>query len=200
MKTIYKVTDNYTGISEEFECSSRQEAKILFGKKYLSHFRGKTFLNVDEFDSYIEQGLSTIYISGDIDNTKYARCTLCGDEFTENEMDNKTSCPSCGTKSLPCLISDDVNIKINWHELRILTMWSENWAKHIDELSERENKESNFLLSIMCIAERLQKQFPDKTKLTLFSEIRELKEELKKENGAKGTVISDLDDDSKLNL
>lgn len=44
----------------------------------------------------------------------------------------------------------------------------------------------------MIIAGRLQKQFPEKTKLTLFSEIRELRQDY--------DISSNLDDDNKLGL
>jgi hypothetical protein len=51
----------------------------------------------------------------------------------------------------------------------------------------------------MVIAERLQRQFPEKTPLTLFGELRALKKELPTiMPGAK--VISDWDDDLRLGL
>jgi predicted nucleic acid-binding Zn-ribbon protein len=104
---------------------------------------------------------------------KTIRCTICGTEFSDDELPEGTcGCPNCGTKSLPCDIKDDVSIKINWHELRILTIWAENWAKYIDKTDQKEEK---LLLSIMTITQRLEKQFPDKTPLTLFREIRELR-------------------------
>jgi hypothetical protein len=104
---------------------------------------------------------------------KTIRCTICGTEFLDYELPEGTcECPNCGTKSLPCDIKDDVSIKINWHELRILTIWAENWARQIDEKKPADEKR---LLSIMTIAQRLEKQFPDKTPLTLFREIRELR-------------------------
>ena len=72
---------------------------------------------------------------------KTIRCVICGKEFSDDELPESTcECPNCGTKSLPCLIVDDVNIKINWHELRILTIWAENWARQIDRTEKKEEK------------------------------------------------------------
>lgn len=117
---------------------------------------------------------------------KTVRCSLCGKEFSDEELMNAIKCPSCGTKQLPCSISDDVEIKINWHELRVLMIWAENWARHCDNGDNP--PEEKMLLSIFTIAERLQKQFPDKTKLTLFSEIRELRKDY--------NIETDIDDDN----
>lgn len=130
---------------------------------------------------------------------KIYRCIKCNDEFTEDEAKvhfedrlakghfNMT-CPSCGTTSLPSHIADDVEVKMNWHELRILTIWAENYARGIDDRKDP-NMES-LLLTVMSIAARIQKQYPDKVPLTLFSEIRSLREDY--------NVISDLDDDERL--
>ena len=118
-----------------------------------------------------------------------ARCTSCSNEFSKIDMEGKSACPSCGTKAMPMSISDDVNVKINWHELRILVIWSENWARQMDKDNEDTNDEKT-LLAIMTIAERLQKQYPDKTKLTLFSEIRELRKDYE--------IESNLDNDKDL--
>lgn len=124
---------------------------------------------------------------------KDIRCLICGKEYSHEELGDVEACPNCGTTTIPCDIKDDVIIGVNWHELRILTIWAENWARHLDGNLE-EGEEKN-LLAIMTIAQRLQKQFPDKTPLTLFGEIKELRKELGNEN-----VITDIDDDSKLGL
>ena len=123
-------------------------------------------------------------------NEKTVRCSLCGKEFTDEEIEGVMKCPNCGTKSLPCAISDDVEIKINWHELRILVIWAENWARKCD--AEESDREEKMMLSIMTIAERLQRQFPEKTKLTLFAEIRELRKDY--------NIETNIDDDKLLGL
>lgn len=130
---------------------------------------------------------------------KTVRCIHCGKEFTDEETKFVNSCPSCNTKSLPCAINDDVDIKINWHELHILVVWAENWARQLDEKHPVTNTDEpfNHLYTIMTIAERLQRQFPDKNALTLFSEIREVRESLKETNST-AELFTNLDDNSKL--
>ena len=124
---------------------------------------------------------------------KIIRCIICASEFTDAESEGVISCPSCQTTSIPCLISDDVEIKINWHELRVLTIWAENWAKQIDKKKPEDTiPVEKSLYAIMVIAERLQKQFPDKTPLTLFSEIRELRKDY--------NIETDIDNDKLLGL
>ena len=126
------------------------------------------------------------------------RCLICGKEYIGEELGDILKCPNCGTKSIPCAISDDVNIKINWHELRILVMWAEQWASEIDKKDSSIDQFSCYF-SIMTIAERLQRQFPDKTPLTMFGEVRQLRDWLAKEQ-SNATLNSDFDDDSKLDI
>ena len=57
------------------------------------------------------------------------RCTTCREEFTREQASGRSSCPNCGTASLPMVIADDVEIRINWHELRILGIWASNYAR-----------------------------------------------------------------------
>lgn len=83
----------------------------------------------------------------------------------------KYICPKCGDKGTSLNPKEDVNIKVNWHELRILTLWAEWWANEI----EKECPKS--ALAIACIARRIQKQYPDKTPLTLAGEIEDLKKD-----------------------
>ena len=122
---------------------------------------------------------------------KTIRCVICGKEFTDEELRGVNKCPNCGTGSLPCAISEDVEIKINWHELRMLVIWAENWAKECD-LKETDSSKEKMLLSIMTIAQRLQKQFPDKTALTLFGEVRDLRKSF--------DIETDIDNDKQLGL
>ena len=104
-------------------------------------------------------------------NEKFARCLICNQEFTEEEIRGFDKCPKCSNTGIPCSPKEDVTIKINWHELRILTIWAENFANQI----EKDNPKS--ALTIACIARRIQKQYPDKTPLTLAGEIEELKKD-----------------------
>ena len=100
---------------------------------------------------------------------KIARCLICNEEFTEEDLKDALCCPKCGEKGIPANPKEDISIKINWHELRILTIWAENWANRIEKESPRS------ALTIACIARRIQKQYPDKTPLTLAGEIEGLK-------------------------
>lgn len=131
------------------------------------------------------------------DETKIvARCVQCSGEFTEKDIEGAKCCPKCGTRSIPMSPDNDITLNINWHELRILTIWAEQWARRSDKNAE-ENPEQNpnhenMMMTVMTIAQRLQAQYPDKTPLTLFSEIRELRKNY--------DVVSDLDDDSQLGL
>jgi predicted nucleic acid-binding Zn-ribbon protein len=133
------------------------------------------------------------------DIIKTIRCTRCAEEFSDAESEGLTCCPKCGDTGVPMLIADDVTVKVNWHELRILGIWAENWAKKIQEDNKDEKKD--YLLTVMCIAGRLQKQHPDKAPLTLFSEIRQLRKEIESSDELKGVKIeTDIDSDEKLGL
>lgn len=193
-ETTYKVSDfnPFTGEkqSSEYEVSSREEAK----NKYLKQFHKD--VKDERVKDSIKSFLKVRYVSGYKDLTKTTRCTTCGTEFSDIEIEGFNKCPSCGAMGVPMAISEDVEVKVNWHELRILTIWAENWARKIDKEKE-EGDDTNSLLTIMCIAERLQKQFPDKTPLTLFSEIRKLRKEVEKRNDI-GNIETNLDNDELL--
>lgn len=185
-KTLYKIEDWNTFEDKpkrtvEYETTSRDEAASKFIDEY---YPGEDVKSV-------RYGLKIIYVSGYNDETKTTRCTQCGSEFSDNEIEEKTACPECGSTGVPMAISEDVEVKINWHELRILSIWAENWGRQCDKQEEDESKKTN-LYTVMSIAERLQKQFPDKTPLTLFSEVRDLRKSY--------DIETDIDNDSFLNL
>ncbi len=104
-----------------------------------------------------------------IENTTI-RCTDCYSEFTESQIEGQTSCPNCNTPSLPMFIDRDTTIKINWHELRILTMWASNWA-------EANFKNESGYKTLKQIINRLKIQgqsgWPG---LTLFDEVKDLRD------------------------
>jgi len=100
---------------------------------------------------------------------KTIRCTKCYREFSEDETKNVSCCPKCGSKGLPMSISQDVEIKINWHELRILCIWAENWAE------EKCDQDSRSMLEAMM--NRLDKYRPEGgAALTLTREVKDLQE------------------------
>jgi len=96
-------------------------------------------------------------------------CTDCG--FKLESFENLEKCPNCDSSSVPCDYKDQVDVNINWHELRILCIWAEQWG-HMQE------KEGSIGASgtIYTIAHKIQCQHPNmKLPLTLSSEITSLK-------------------------
>jgi hypothetical protein len=70
-------------------------------------------------------------------------------------------------------ISQDTTIEINWHELRILTIWASNWAAEKCDESARK--------AVANVIKRLETQRKeDWPALTLLGEIKELPETLRK--------------------
>jgi len=133
-------------------------------------------------------------------DVKTIRCTQCAAEFSDAEAEGITRCPKCGDPSVPMLISDDVTVKVNWHELHVLCVFAENWARKVDE-DMKDDSPIKHLLNIMCIAERLQRQHPDKAPLTLFSEIRQLRKDVAESDDMSGVkIVTDIDSDDKLGL
>lgn len=91
-------------------------------------------------------------------------CTACGYRLESFEGLNK--CPACSSTSIPCDDSNQVLVSVNWHELRILVIWAENYARDKD-LGD----------TVAVIARRLEDQHPDhaiKIPLTLAGELRQL--------------------------
>lgn len=107
-------------------------------------------------------------------------CVNCGAWFTEAEVEDAICCPACGNRGVPMAKTENVTVEINWHELRILCIWAENWARKIEEDgSGRDGHDS--VKAIYGIADRLQQQHPSKTPLTLSGELRQIGEKYKVE-------------------
>lgn len=102
--------------------------------------------------------------------TKTRRCVSCRAEFSDSEIEKATDCPHCHDTGGPLLISEDVSLKINWGELRILCFWADHWAStHLGDSQRR------ILASIL---RTLHKQFPQLGSLTLADEVQELSDSL----------------------
>lgn len=99
---------------------------------------------------------------------KTIRCTDCAAEFTDEELEGKSACPTCGTASVPSSIADDVTIRINWHELRILGIFASNWAERCDEGPAKTAR------CVRSILKRIHAQHPERAPLTLAEEFAEL--------------------------
>lgn len=110
------------------------------------------------------------------------RCTKCGSEFTDAQLENVSACPKCGTKGVPSAIDDDVVVRVNWHELRILGIWASFWAS-------KDDFEPDSRAALSAIIARLEKQYPEKTPLTLAGEVRKLQEEMPSIELRQGTKV-----------
>ena len=85
-------------------------------------------------------------------NTKTVRCVACRAEFSDEEVKGASCCPACADTGVPCAISQDTTIKINWHALRILTIWASNYATKIEPRAQR---------SLQSIIDQLELQRPE---------------------------------------
>jgi hypothetical protein len=100
-----------------------------------------------------------------------ARCCKCRGEFTEAEIESASACPKCGTKGIPCDPANDVDVRINWHELRILCIWAEHWARKID--ADKPSDDPS-IKTVYGIVGAIQEQFPSRGPLTLSGEFQEI--------------------------
>ena len=94
-------------------------------------------------------------------------CTDCGTVL--ESFDGLDRCPACGTTGLPCASGDQVSVSVNWHELRILVMWAENWARQHKGCTE-----TDMSRTVYGIARRLRAQHPERIPLTLAEEMGEI--------------------------
>lgn len=102
---------------------------------------------------------------------KRIRCTKCYAEFSDEETSDANCCPACGTKGVPMFIKHDVEIRINWHELRFLTIWAKNWAAAMGDKGKDSEK------TLDAIINRLMKYRPEGVPaLTIELEMEELQE------------------------
>lgn len=111
-----------------------------------------------------------------IDETFVARCVRCNESFTESQIKGARACPKCGDPGSPMSPGQDVEVKINWHELRILCIWAERYA---DTIAGKEDVKSDIVKTVWAIVGRLQEQYPSFTPLTLGGEIGQLREQFK---------------------
>ncbi|MEW5801912.1 MAG: hypothetical protein AB1847_07370 [bacterium] len=103
---------------------------------------------------------------------KIARCIRCRSEFTSGQLNGVTSCPSCGDTSQPLSLQDDVTVKINWHELRVLCSWAEKWSEHLAESGQHPTAGS--CMTIYSIIGALQDQYPFFKPLSIGGELQQL--------------------------
>ncbi len=103
----------------------------------------------------------------------YTKCIDCRAEFTQEECLKANCCPACKSVGIPLVQADDIQIKINWHELRVLTMWAEFWAQH----QSSNNPESiGMKQTVKSIATAMEEQYPSRVPLTMAGELGEAKD------------------------
>lgn len=101
-------------------------------------------------------------------------CTHCN--YQIESFEGLTCCPSCQTTSIPCDYKNQVYASINWHELRILVIWAENYARGVSDPSVADD----MVKTVHTIARRIEDQHPDralKLPLSLAGELRQVKDE-----------------------
>lgn len=120
---------------------------------------------------------------------KDIRCIICDSEFTFEETKIMGNCLKCGTKNSPAYIKHDVEVQINWQELRIICNWADNWAR---QCSQNDSTSEERLL-VGAIVSRLQEQHSNQTPLTITAEAVKIKQKT-------GINISTFDEsDEKIN-
>lgn len=97
-------------------------------------------------------------------NLIIAHCLKCESEFTEEQIRGFNCCPNCKTRNLPADPKNDINIKINTQELRILCMWAENYAIQTDDKNLDNPLYESLRDSVQRIVDRIRKQFPPELK------------------------------------
>jgi predicted nucleic acid-binding Zn-ribbon protein len=106
-----------------------------------------------------------------------ARCVQCYKTFTPEEVMGSDCCPGCGTKALPMNPADDIAIKINIYELRILGIWAENHANTTDNRHLDDIRHVPLKPTVDAITNRLRQQLKAIGKdapLTLAAEFKEI--------------------------
>lgn len=114
-------------------------------------------------------------------------CTECGVRLTQTEIKG-WGCPKCGNTGIPCSPDKDVFVEVNWHELRILTMWAENYAHFHASKDGANDISKNMPKIVYAIARRLEHQWPEMGALTFSGEIAELPELLEQKGISIGKI------------
>lgn len=100
------------------------------------------------------------------------RCAACASEFAEDDpiLQNANACPACGSRGTPLSSQFDIDIRINWHELRCLVQWAENYVQSCPENSDWTRMWER--LKTRLAAYRPEGSAP----LTLLEEIQEIRD------------------------
>lgn len=100
--------------------------------------------------------------------TERLLCLSCSNWTDADET--LTSCPNCGSRGVPASSEDTVEVKVTWHELRVLVIWAKQWA------NRNKSEHDDMSRVVYGIADRLYQQHLARPPLTLAGEITDLKE------------------------
>jgi len=91
---------------------------------------------------------------------KPIRCIVCRTEFENEELEGNEGCPVCGYQGLTMLTNGDLNIDINWFELRLICMWAESLALEVGD--------THSMNAFYGVVKAIKEQLPDCGKITMF--------------------------------
>ncbi len=108
---------------------------------------------------------------------KSIRCTACR-AIIEDKGQQLSCCPHCKSTNTPQYVENDIPIIINTHDLHILFVWAENWARQID----KDLTEPKHAKLIDTLSQLVEAQMPSGKwmPLTLTRELRDLRENFPK--------------------
>lgn len=92
------------------------------------------------------------------------RCYSCEKIFDDVPTDTR-ACPACGDTSIPHDTSNDIQLTMNIQDIRILTMWSDNYAR-----------KEGLGLQLEPAIRRIRRQLPEQMPLTLGEEVQQIRD------------------------
>ena len=87
-------------------------------------------------------------------------CIRCRSKFAIKELKTAKCCPSCGCSVMALRSSQDVNIKINWYELKLICSYAEGFVLQSEDIES--------LKTLHSIIHELKRQFPKYPEISLF--------------------------------
>ena len=92
-------------------------------------------------------------------NKNDIRCMVCRSEFVEDvlKQNKEQTCPICKTSIKPMRIQNDGFIKVNWEEIRLVSIYAQRWAEKFDKTNPA-NME--YLRALRNIIDRIQLYIP----------------------------------------
>lgn len=93
---------------------------------------------------------------------KDIRCIVCRTEFKNDELESSKGCPVCGYQGLTMFVDGDINIDINWFELRLICMWAESLALQVGD--------SHSINAFYGAIKAIKDQLPECGQITMFDE------------------------------